>query len=90
MHHKEYQPHSANLPHTAATSHVPVWAGFHATTIVSLGTPKKPVERLIGLQSGVYRLIVVLGNLPSLLRVQPSRFLGATFSRGTRAALDPK
>ena len=30
--------------------------------IVALGTPTPPVERLIGVQSAVYRLIVWLGS----------------------------
>jgi hypothetical protein len=48
----------------------PGCAGLLPWTIVALGTPSRPVDRAIGLQSAVYRLIVAIGDLrlPSLSR----------------------
>jgi hypothetical protein len=44
-------------------SSVPDWAGLMPVGIVALGTPSRPVERLIGTQAAVYQLIVWLGRL---------------------------
>jgi len=90
MKQRESQSHNTLPPHLGSNSHVPVWAGFYPATIVSLGVPTKPGERLIGLQSAVYRLIVILGNLPSLLRAWPSLRLSASFSRSSQPALEPE
>lgn len=90
MQQRKRQPYNAIPRHPGTTSQVPDWAGFHPATIVSLGVPTKPVERLIGLQSGVYRLIVILGNLPSLFEAWPLFRLGAIIAPSSRRALQPK
>jgi hypothetical protein len=51
---------------------VPDWAGLVPAGIVALGAPTQPVERLIGVQAGVYRLMVALGRL-RLPRALPGR-----------------
>jgi hypothetical protein len=42
---------------------VPDWAGLMPVGVAALGAPSRPVERLIGTQAAVYRLIVALGQL---------------------------
>lgn len=42
---------------------VPDWAGLMPAGVVALGPPSRPVERLVGAQSAIYRLIVALGEL---------------------------
>lgn len=42
---------------------VPDWAGLHPVTIVAFGTLTQPTERMMGAQSGVYRLIVALEQI---------------------------
>ena len=42
---------------------VPDWAGLTPAGVAALGPPSRPVERLVGVQSAVYRLIVALGEL---------------------------
>ena len=46
----------------------PDWAGLMPVGVAALGPPTRPVERLMGTQRAVYRLIVWLGSL----RAQPS------------------
>jgi hypothetical protein len=41
----------------------PVWAGLTPVGVAALGPPSRPVERLMGTQRTVYRLMVWLGNL---------------------------
>jgi hypothetical protein len=41
----------------------PDWAGLMPVGVAALGAPSRPVERLIGTQAAVYRLIVALGQL---------------------------
>jgi hypothetical protein len=41
----------------------PDWAGLIPAGVAALGPPSRPVERLMGTQRAVYRLIVWLGNL---------------------------
>jgi len=45
------------------TGGVPDWAGLYPASIVALGTPSQPSERMMEAQSGVYRLIVALENI---------------------------
>ncbi len=55
--------HSNRPTKSAGPGAVPDWAGLMPVGIVALGTPSQPVERLMGAQSLVYRLIVRLGEL---------------------------
>lgn len=41
----------------------PAWPGLHPVPIVALGTPSQPVEHMLGAQSAVYRLIVMLERI---------------------------
>jgi hypothetical protein len=41
----------------------PDWAGLTPVGVAALGPPSRPVERLMGTQRLVYRLIMWLGNL---------------------------
>jgi hypothetical protein len=52
-------------------SGLPDWAGLMPVSIVALGTPSRPVERLMGLQSATYRLVVWLGGIRLPRRVRP-------------------
>jgi hypothetical protein len=47
----------------ARTIGTPGWAGLMPVGIAALGPPSQPVARLMGAQSAVYRLIVMLGSL---------------------------
>ena len=40
----------------------PDWAGLMPVGVAALGPPSRPVERLMGAQRAVYRLIVWLGS----------------------------
>jgi len=80
---------SAVRPHPGTTSQVPDWAGLHPLTIVSLGVPTQPIERLIGLQSGVYRLIFFLDNVPSLFSAWRLFRLSAMISQVLGERLGP-
>ncbi len=42
---------------------VPAWVGLHPVSVVTQGTPLRPVEQMMGAQSGVYRLIVALERI---------------------------
>jgi hypothetical protein len=42
---------------------VPAWVGLHPVIVVTQGTRSQPVEQMMGAQSGVYRLIVLLENI---------------------------
>jgi hypothetical protein len=39
------------------------WPGLYPAAIVALGTPDRPVDRALGLQSATYRLVVCLAEL---------------------------
>jgi hypothetical protein len=54
---------------------VPAWVGLHPVTIVTQGTPSQPVEQMMGAQSGLYRLIVALGNIRLPRRIPAIRAL---------------
>ena len=48
------------------------WPGLYPAAIVALGTPDRPVDRALGLQSATYRVVVWLAGLrlpklPSIL-----------------------
>ena len=90
MQQRKRQLYNAVPPNPGTACKVPDWAGFHPTAIVSLGVPTEPVDRLIGLQSGVYRLIVILGNVATLFTTWPSFRLSAIISPSFRRALEPK
>lgn len=47
----------------ARTIGTPDWAGLMPVGVAALGPPSQPTARLIGAQSVVYRLIVMLGRL---------------------------
>jgi hypothetical protein len=47
----------------ARTIGTPDWAGLMPVGIAALGPPSQPVQRLMGAQSAIYRLIVMLGGL---------------------------
>lgn len=61
----------SNLQGTAHGD-VPDWAALMPAGVVALGAPTQPVERLMGTQAAVYRLISALGRL-RLPRSSPSR-----------------
>lgn len=67
--------HSNRSTRPAESGAVPDWAGLMPAGIVALGAPSQPVERMMGAQSAVYRLIVRLGELrlPRLARWWPER-----------------
>lgn len=46
-----------------SANHMPDWAGLHPVPIIAFGTPSRPVERMMGAQSAVYRLVVMLERI---------------------------
>jgi hypothetical protein len=61
---------------------VSAWVGLHPVTILTLGTPTQPVEQMMGAQSGLYRLIVALGNIRLPKRIPSIRALfGASLTK---------
>jgi hypothetical protein len=69
---------------------LPDWAALNPVSIVALGAPAQPVERLIGLQSAVYRLIVMLGRRPRLCWMFPSIRIPGISARGDQPAIEPR
>jgi hypothetical protein len=53
----------SNRSRTNAAGSVPVWMGLMPIGIAALGAPAQPVERSMGAQRAVYRLIVALGSI---------------------------
>ena len=50
----------------------PDWAGLIPAGVAALGPPSRPVERLMGTQRAVYRLIVWLGSLGAPRASEPA------------------
>jgi len=61
------------------TGGTPDWAGLIPVSIIALGAPSHPTERMMGAQSSVYRLIVALENIRLPKRLPSFRGL---FGRG--------
>ena len=51
----------------------PDWAGLMPVGVAALGPPSRPVERLMGTQRAVYRLIVWLGSFRGPRPSEPAR-----------------
>jgi hypothetical protein len=62
---------------------VPDWAALTPVGAAALGAPSRPIERLMGVQAAVYRLIVLIGDM-RLPRSAPRRPLLGT-SRTARS-----
>jgi hypothetical protein len=62
-----------NRSRTNAAGSVPVWTGLMPVGIAALGAPAQPVERSMGAQRAVYRLIVALGRIRPPVVMWPHR-----------------